>query len=71
MITWTGSAAIDPDRKGILFIVRVDQSTPLRRSAIATDRYNLAAIIQPSHHIHIDHIIDFGEIDRRVFCKKF
>ncbi len=73
MITRTGSAGIVFEKEVLLFFKKsgVIKFSPFGRSAKAAYCQCLGAVIQPAHHIHIDHVVGCFQINRWILCKIF
>lgn len=71
MITRTGSAGIVFEKEVLLFFKKsgVIKFSPFWRSAITAHCQCFGAVIQPAHHVHIDHIVGCFQINRWVLGK--
>jgi hypothetical protein len=64
MVTWPATAAVVNQFKIFLltvFIV-IEQLTPDRGSPVAADGQCMGTVVQPAHHVHVDHEIHFFQI---------
>ena len=71
MIARAGAAAVIAVEEILVPANRGKQRPPGRRCAIATDGQHFGAVVQPAHHVHIDHIVYPRQVHRRVFGKVF